>query len=80
MSTLLYSYGTPIVASESHRPGQGTGSGNEVLHASEQGSVRGTHLWYVKLDRGSRSTLVWVDDAGSIEGFLSEVCFSPLDH
>jgi hypothetical protein len=54
-----------IVASEPDRPDRGTGSGNEVRLASEQGSVRGTHLRYAKMDRGSRSTLVWVDDPGS---------------
>jgi hypothetical protein len=56
-----------IVASEPDRPDRGTGSGNEVRHAIEQGSIRGTHLWYAKLDRGSRSILVWVDDPGLIE-------------
>jgi hypothetical protein len=55
-----------IVASEPDRPDRGTGSGNGVRHASEQGSVRGTHLWYAKLDRGSRSTLVWIDYAESM--------------
>jgi hypothetical protein len=56
-----------IVANEPDRPDRGTGLGNEDRHASEQGSVRGIHLWYAKLDRGSRSTLVWVDDLGSIK-------------
>jgi hypothetical protein len=56
-----------IVANEPDRSDRGTGSGNEVRQANEQGSVRGTHLWYAKLDRGSRSTLFWVDDPGSIE-------------
>jgi hypothetical protein len=57
--------GLPIVASEPDRPDRGTGSRNGVPHAGEQGSVRGTHLWYAKLDRGSRSTLVWIDEAES---------------
>jgi hypothetical protein len=56
-----------IVANEPDRSDRGMGTGNEDRHASEQGSVRGTHLWYAKLDRGSRSTLFWVDDPGSIE-------------
>jgi hypothetical protein len=59
---------TTIVASEPDRSDRGTGSGNGDRHANEQGSVGGTHLWYAKLDRGSRSTLVWFvpdpDDLG----------------
>jgi hypothetical protein len=54
-----------IVASEPDRPDRGTGSRNGVRHAGEQGSVRGTHLWYAKLDRGSRSTFVSIDEAES---------------
>jgi hypothetical protein len=53
-----------IVAGEPDRSDRGTGSGNEVRHTSEQGSVKGTHLRYGKLDRGSRSTLIWIDDKG----------------
>jgi hypothetical protein len=40
--------------------------GDKDIVASEHDRlVRGTHLWYAKLDRGSRSTLVWIDDAES---------------
>jgi hypothetical protein len=55
-----------IVAGEPDRSDRGTGSGTEDRHANEQGSVRGTHLWYAKLDRGSRSTLVWIDDLADL--------------
>jgi hypothetical protein len=51
-----------IVASEPDHSDRGTGSGNEDRRANEQGSIRGIHLWYAKLDRGSRSTLIWVND------------------
>jgi hypothetical protein len=51
-----------VIASEPDRPDRGTGSGNEDRRANEQGSIRGIHLWYAKLDRGSRSTLIWVND------------------
>jgi hypothetical protein len=66
-SDKLFTENTSIVADEPDRSDRGTGSWYEVRHASEQGSVKGTHLWYAKLDRGSRSTLVWIDDPGSIE-------------
>jgi hypothetical protein len=62
-----YQHLPTIVANEPDRLDRGTGSGNEDRHVSEQGSIRGTHLRYAKLDRGSRSTLVWIDDPGSIE-------------
>jgi hypothetical protein len=36
--------GPNIVANEPANKDRGTGSGNKVRHASEQGSVRGIHL------------------------------------
>jgi hypothetical protein len=65
--------GTTIVASEPDRSDRGTGSGNGDRHANEQGSVGGTHLWYAKLDRGSRSTLVWFDDPLDLETWTDEL-------
>jgi hypothetical protein len=50
-----------IVARILGRVVRGTGSRVEDRNLNEQGSIRGIHLWYGILGRGSRSTLFWIE-------------------